>query len=122
MKPSREALLTSALALVVALVGVGIWVVGLIAGGQYTEDLCFDDLDARSGYGSYHSEGTLFPPSFECRLDGSDAEPVVVQHRLVAVARFGMTVVFPMIYGLLAVFAVARWSRGRPPLPSEQAN
>lgn len=113
MKPPRKALHTAAFAFASLVAGVVIWATGLIAVSQYTEDLCFDDLEANSGYGSYHSEETLWPPSFECRLAGSDVEPIVVHHRLVALAGFGTAVVFPIVYGLVALFVVARWSRRR---------
>lgn len=75
-----------------------------MAVAQYAEDLCFDDLDDRPGYRRYTSAAELWPPSHECRLSGATVEPVAVQHRGVAIARFGAVVV-PVAY--LAVAAVA---------------
>ena len=100
------------------LIGAVAWLAGLIAVGQYWEDLCFDDLDARTGYGWYRSEVSIWPPSFVCRLDGSGVEAVVVKHPVVALVRFGAAVVFPVLFGLVAALVLAgsvRRSRRGPP-------
>jgi Na+-transporting methylmalonyl-CoA/oxaloacetate decarboxylase gamma subunit len=94
-------------------IGIIAWTAGLIAVSQYTEDLCFDDLEGRSGLGSYRSEETLWPPSFECWLNGSDAEPIAVQHRLVALARLGVAVVFPVVYVVVATLVIVSWFQRR---------
>ena len=100
------------------LIGGVAWLAGLIAVGQYWEDLCFDDLDARTGYGWYRSEVSIWPPSFACRLDGSGVEAVVVKHPVVALVRFGTAVVFPVLFGLAAALVLAgsvrRRRRGPP--------
>jgi hypothetical protein len=105
---------TVAVAIAVLVTGATLWLVGIVGVGRSLEDICFDDLDSRTRYGASQSEGSLWPPSLECRLVGSDVEPIVVQHRLEAVARFGAVVVFPVVYGLAATFALTRWSGSRP--------
>ncbi len=89
------------------------WVAGLVAAGRYWEDVCFDDLDTRPGYGSYRSEANIWPPTLECRLDGPDVEAIVVQHPVVALARFGAVVLFPVVYGLGVVLLLMwrPWAR-----------
>jgi hypothetical protein len=94
------------LAIALVVIGGVIWVAGLVAVAQYWEDLCFDDLDTRPGYGSYGSVTTLWPPSFECRLAGSSVEAIVIKHPLVAVARSGVAVVFPVLYTLFAALTL----------------
>jgi hypothetical protein len=95
-------------------IGIIAWTAGLIAVSQYTEDLCFDDIEGRSGLdGSYRTEATLWPPSFECWLDGSDAEPIAVQHRLVALARLGVVVVFPIVYVVVSALVIVSWLQRR---------
>jgi hypothetical protein len=106
-------------------IGIFVWVAGLIAIGRYWEDLCFDDLEARPGYGSYRSEESTWPPTLECRLDGSDVEAIVVQHPVVALIRFGATVLFPVAYGLGVVLLLMwrPWARlGGPPSGSDRAD
>jgi len=96
---------TVAVAIAVVLAGAAVWLVGIVGVGQSLEDVCLNDLDNRARYGAYQSRGSLWPPSLECRLVGSDVEPIVVQHRLEAVAWFGAVVVFPVVYGLAATLA-----------------
>ena len=93
--------------------GAALWLVGIVGVGRSLEDVCFDDLDSRTRYGAYHSEESLWPPSLECQLVGTNVEPIVVQDRLEAVARFGAVVVFPLVYGLAATLALTRWSGSR---------
>ena len=103
---------TVAVAIAVLVGGAALWLVGVVAVGRALEDICFDDLDSRTGYGASEGRGSLWPPSLECRLVGSDVEPIVVQHRLEAVARFGVIVVFPVVYGLgAATLALTRLFR-----------
>jgi hypothetical protein len=109
----RGALQLGALAMALLLIGGIAWVAGLIAVGQYWEDLCFDDLNARAGYGSYRSEASIWPPSFECRLDGSGVEAVVVRHPVVALVRFSAAVVFPVLFGLVVLLVLASSVRRR---------
>ena len=105
---------TVAVAIAALLGGAALWLVGVVAVGQSLEDVCLDDFDGRPGYGASQSRGNLWPPSLECRLVGSDVEPIVVQHRLEAVARFGAVVVFPVVYVLAATLALTRRSGSRP--------
>jgi hypothetical protein len=105
---------TVAVAIAVLVGGAALWLVGMVGVGQSLEDVCLDDLDNRTRYAASQSRGSLWPPSLECRLVGSDVEPVVVQHRLEAVARFGAVFVFPVVYGLAATLALTRWSGLRP--------
>jgi len=102
-----------AVAIAVLAAGAALWLVGIVGVGRSLEDVCLDDLDSRTRYGAYHSEGSLWPPSLECHLVGSNVEPIVVQHRLEAVARFGAVVVFPVVYCLAAGLARTRWSGSR---------
>ena len=104
---------TVAVAIAVLVAGAALWLVGIVGVGRSLEDVCLDDLDSRTRYGAYHSEGSLWPPSLECHLVGSNVKPIVVQHRLEAVARFGAVVVFPVLYGLAATLALTRWSGSR---------
>lgn len=86
-----------------------------------TEDLCFDDLDGYPGHGAYRSESSLWPPSYECELLGNDVEPVVVQHQTAAIARFGATVVIPVVYVLSLTLVVVYMGRRRFPGQPEPA-
>ena len=105
---------TVAVAIAVLVGGTALWLVGIVAVGQGLEDVCFDDLESRPRYGAYQSRARLWPPSLECRLLGSNVEPIVVQHRLEAVARFGAIVVFPVVYCLgAATLALTRRSGSR---------
>jgi hypothetical protein len=90
-----------------------LWGAAVIGVAQYAEDICFDDLDGRTGYGAFGTAADVWPPSYECRLLGNDVEPVVVQHRGVALARLGAIVVFPIAYFGLAAATAARWCRLR---------
>ena len=112
----RIAVRSSVLAAALLMVGIVAWVAGLIATGQYWEDVCFDELEARTGYGSYRGQVSIWPPTFECRLHGSDVEAVVVQQPVAALSRFGVALVFPVVYGLVAAFflawAIRRYLRG----------
>ena len=94
-------------------IGIVAWTAGLIAVSQYTEDLCFDDLEGRNGLGSYRSEESLWPPSFGCWLNGPDTEPIAVQHRLVALARLGVVVAFPIVYVVVSTLVIVGWLQRR---------
>lgn len=96
-------------------VGLIVWAAGMFAVGLYTEDLCLDDLGDQIRDGSYRGEASLWPPSFECHLAFSDAEPVVVQHRVVALVRFAAVVVLPIAYVAAAASVVVWWVRRRQP-------
>ena len=103
-----------AVAIAVLVGGIVLWLVGIVAVGQGLEDVCFDDLESRTRYGAYQSRGKLWPPSLECRLLGSDVEPIIVQHRLEAFTRFGAIVLFPVVYCLgAATLALTRLSGSR---------
>ena len=106
---TRTSRSTVVLAIAVLVGGAALGLVGMVGVGRSLEDVCFDDLDSRPRYGAYRSRGSLWPPSLECRLVGSDVYPIVVQHRLEAVARFGAVIVFPVAYGLAATLALTRW-------------
>ena len=113
----RSPISSTTVAVVVAVLvgGTALWLVGIVGVGRSLEDVCFDDLESRARYGAYQSRESLWPPSFECRLLGADVEPIVVQHRLEAAARFGAVVVFPVVYCLGATLALVRWSGSRLP-------
>jgi hypothetical protein len=104
---------TVAVTIAVLVGGTALWLVGIVGVGRSLEDACFDDLENRAPYGAYQSRGELWPPAFECRLLGSDVEPIVVEHRLEAAARFGAIFVFPVVYVLGATLALTRWSGSR---------
>lgn len=99
---------------IAVLVGGTFWLVGIVGVGQSLEDVCFGDLESRPRYSASQSRARLWPPSLECRLLGSDVQPIVVQHRLGAVALFGAVVVFPVVYGLGATLALRRWFGSGP--------
>ncbi|HWB71230.1 MAG TPA: hypothetical protein VG452_03365 [Egibacteraceae bacterium] len=109
----KGALQTTAFLVLMALAGVVLWGTALFAVAQYAEDLCFDDLEERVGYGAYTTETDLWPPSYECRLLGNDVEPVVVQHRGLAVARLGAVIGPPVAYALFGWLAITHWVRRR---------
>ena len=81
----------------------------MIGAARYAEDICFDDLDGRAEYGAYRTAADVWPPSYECRLLGNDVEPVLVQHRSVALARLGAIVVFPVAYSVAATLGIVFW-------------
>jgi hypothetical protein len=106
-------LVVAALVIAIAMAGVVPWGAAVIGVAQYAEDICFDDLDGRAEYGAYRTAEDAWPPSYECRLLGNDVEPVVVQHRGVALARLGAIVVFPVAYAVAATLGIVFWHRRR---------
>ena len=89
----------------------------MIGAAQYAEDICVDDLSDRAGYGASRATADVWPPSYECTLLGNDVEPVVVQHRDVALVRFGAIAVFPIAYAAAAlgiVFGLGRRATRTP--------
>jgi hypothetical protein len=108
----------AALVIALAVAGVVLWGAAVIGVGQYAEDICLDDLDGRAEYGASRSATNLWPPSYECRLLGNNVEPVVVQHRGVALARLGAIVVFPVAYVVATMLGIV-FGRRRAVLPNE---
>jgi hypothetical protein len=106
---ARTSLVVAALVIALALGGAVLWGAAVIGVAQYAEDICFDDLDGRADYGGYRTAADVWPPSFECRLLGNDVEPVVVQHRGIALAWLGATMVFPVVYAVAATFCIVFW-------------
>ncbi len=104
-----------ALVVAFAMAGVVLWGIAVIGVAQYAEDICFDDLYGRAEYGAATTAAELWPPSFECRLRGKDVDPIVVQHRSVALARLGAVVLFPVVYAVAATVGVVLWLRRRRP-------
>lgn len=112
----RTTLVVAALVIALAIGGVALWGAAVIGVAQYAEDICFDDLYGRAEYGGYRTAADLWPPSFECKLlgnDGNDAEPIVVQHRGIALARLGAIRVFPIAYAVAASLGIVFWHRRR---------
>jgi uncharacterized iron-regulated membrane protein len=101
----------AALVIALAMAGVVLWGAAVIGVGQYAEDICLDDFDGRPAYGAYRTAEDAWPPSYECRLLGKGVEPVVVQHRGVALARRGAVVVFPIAYAVAAMLGIVFWRR-----------
>ena len=106
-------MILAALVIALAMAGVVLWGAALIGVAQYAEDICFDDLDGRAEYGGFRTAVDAWPPSHECRLLGNDMEPVVAQHRGVALARLGAIVVFPVAYAVATTLGIAFWHRRR---------
>ncbi|HUG63742.1 MAG TPA: hypothetical protein VMK83_00850 [Gaiellaceae bacterium] len=104
-------MVVGALVVALAMAGVVLWGAAVIGVAQYAEDTCFDDLGGRTEYGAFRTAADVWPPSYECRLLGNDVEPVVVQHRGVALARFGAIVVFPVAYAVAATLGIVFWHR-----------
>jgi hypothetical protein len=104
-------LVVAALVIALAMAGVVLWGAAVIGVAQYAEDICFDDLDGRAEYGAFRTAADVWPPSYECSLLGNDMEPVVVQHRGVALARLGAIVVFPVAYAVAAALGIVLWHR-----------
>ncbi len=109
----RTTLVAAALVIALAIGGVALWGAARIGVAQYAEDICFDDLDGRAEYGGYRTAADLWPPSFECKLLGNDVEPIVVQHRGIALARLGAITVFPIAYAVAASLGIVFWHRRR---------
>ncbi len=107
------------LGFVAVLIGVTSWTLGLIGISQYAEDICFDDLDAASGYRSYRMETSSWPPRFDCRLAGPELAPVVVHHPFLAVVRFAIVAVYPVVFTVTVLTLGAMLARRRTP---EQVN
>jgi len=115
----RASLVIAALVIALAIVGAVLWGAAVIGVAQYAEDICFDDLDGRVDYGGFRSSADIWPPSYECRLLGNQVEPVVVQHRGIALARLGAIIVFPVAYAVAATLGLVFWHcrrRARQPL------
>ena len=106
-------MVVSALFIALAMAGVVLWGAAVIGVAQHAEDICFDDLDGRAEYGAFSSAEDVWPPSYECTLLGNDVEPVVLQHRDVALARVGAIVVFPVAYAVAATLGIVFWHRRR---------
>jgi hypothetical protein len=106
-------LVVAALVIALAAAGVVLWGVAVVGVAQYAEDICLDDLVDRAEYGASRTDADVWPPSYECSLIGRDVEPVVVQHRGVALARLGATVVFPVAYAVAAAAGIVLWVRRR---------
>ena len=111
MVTGRASLVAAALVIALAMAGVVLRGTAVIGVAQYAEDICFDDLDGRAAYGAYRTAEDAWPPSYECRLLGNDVEPVVVQHRGIALARLGAIVVFPIAYAVAAMLGIVFWRR-----------
>ena len=103
----------TAIVIALAAAGVVLWGAAVVGVGQYAEDICLDDLVSRAGYGASRTDAHVWPPSYECRLLGNDEDPVVVQHRGVALARLGATVLFPVAYAVAAIAGIVYWVRRR---------
>lgn len=89
--------------LAVGLLGLGgmAWVVGQLAIGRASEDACANRADDE-GYQAWSDEITLVPPAHRCRLERparAETPPsATVSIPTLAVARFGLTIVFPMVW------------------------
>ena len=103
----------AALVIALAMAGVVLWGAAVIGVAQYAEDICFDDLDGRAEYGAFRTAADVSPPSYECRLLGNDVEPVVLEHRGVALVRLGAIVVFPVAYAVAATLGIVFWHHRR---------
>ncbi len=101
----------AALVIALALAGFVLWGAAVIGVGQYAEDICFDDLVGRAEYGAFRTDADGWPPSYQCRLLGNDVEPIVVQHRGVALARLGAIQLFPVAYAVAATLGILFWRR-----------
>ena len=113
MIAGRTSLVVAALVTALAIGGAVLWGAAVIGVAQYADDICFDDLDGRAEYGAFRIAADVWPPSFECRLLGNDVEPVVVQHRGIALARLGATMVFPVAYAVAATLGIVFWHSRR---------
>lgn len=110
-------------AVFVLVVGAVVWSAASIGVAQWTEDVCFGDLDDRPAHGSYRSEVELFPPSYVCRLRGRDVPDVTVEHPVVAWVAFGAIATPPVatvVASAVAAWGVVRIRRRRPPGPVTQ--
>jgi hypothetical protein len=101
------------LVIALAMAGVVLWGAAVIGVGQYAEDICLDDLDGRAEYGGFRTAADVWPPSHECMLLGNNVDPMVLQHRGVALARLGAVVVFPVGYPVAATLGILFWHRRR---------
>ena len=94
-----------------ALVGLAVWVVGLVGLANRAESICFADLDNRLGYGAFEISRNVWSLSFECRLLGNSLDPVDVQHPFEAIVGFGWIVVLPVAYAIATLALTLRWAR-----------
>lgn len=110
---ARTSLVVAALVIALSIGGAVLWGAAVIGVAQYAEDICLDDLYGRADYGGYRTAADAWPPSYECRLLGNDVKPVVVQHRGIALAWLGATMVFPVVYAVAATSGIVLWHRRR---------
>jgi hypothetical protein len=106
-------LVVAALVIALAAAGVVLWGAAVVGVAQYAEDICLDDLYGRAEYGASRTDADVWPPSYECSLLGNALDPVVVQHRGVALAGLGALVVFPVVYAVAATVGMVFWLRRR---------
>lgn len=103
---------------VIAVGGLVVLFAGLKGSANYAESLCFEHAMERPEYGAYSMSGELWPPSFECAIQGTDVPTVVERHPIAAWGMFIGIVIVPL-WCLLSVFVGVWWflvrSRDRRP-------
>jgi hypothetical protein len=99
----RRRVLTALASLVAVLI---VWVVGIVALGVYSEDLCIRPNLPPEVTG-WQLEATKFPPNISCVYRVSDGEALVMTHRILAWVWAVWLVVLP-VGGLALAVGVGR--------------
>ena len=73
---ARHTLEVIGLTVAVAGIGLVLWVFAAVGAAQWAEDLCLHDVVERSPAAGYRTDLDLWPPSYECRLDGPGMDAV----------------------------------------------
>jgi hypothetical protein len=91
-----------------------VWVVGIVALGQYSEDLC-NRPNLPPEVSGWQLEATKIPPNISCVYRVSDGEALVVTHRILAWVSAVWLVVLPVGgLGLAVGVGRERASSSRP--------
>lgn len=117
---TRRVAETFVLAIVLAVLGSAVWLMGLIASSRYAEARCYDEFQRHTAYGGLRMETTSWPPMLECQLSGRDLPPLVVQHRLAGVGLWAANDVVPVAYAAGATTALVVWFRRPRSRPSRE--
>ncbi len=103
---------------VVAVGALFVLFAGLKGASNYAESLCMKGFEGRPAYGGYSMSSEIWPPAFECEIQGNDVPMIVERHRIAAWGMFSAIVLVPLWY-LVSVFVGIWWFliRRRDPRP-----
>jgi len=103
---ARHTLEVIGLTIAVAGIGLALWALAAVGAAQWAEDSCLHDVVGRSRITGYRTHLDLWPPSYECRLNGPGGELFTVQHRSTAIAIVGAWIGFPVVYSLVSIAGI----------------